>query len=502
VNGRGRALTGALYAMGAALVYLVTLQVRERAGLWGALGTDAPLWGLTALDLEGRTPLVPPGYPALIRVLYEAGLPLVTAGWNVSAVAGAFIPCAVFWAALTGGATRSAAVIAAALALVCPDVAVWSQQVQPDSLAALGLVLAGGLSCRAMQGSARAALLLALVAGLLPLVRSHGLALVPLAVVVLFQAPVARGRSLALLVVCWWAGPWILGGARGWSPFDVTWSDRTSSAVSGLLETDAKSIPYIRELHHHQRREYLALVTEGRLLSRLVWHCTRSLELARDGWVWIGAAILASGIGRRRENLALAAPLLCAAPALIIWSQRRHVMVVVPLALAVLAITWRRPVGPARWRNRVPPILSLVLACLLASSWPAAWKNSLHGLRTETVRARTYARVGDWLAENAPRGSLLGSLHQDLGLYHPLPRHDPDGSAADWRTFLVTDRSPPVGWSELATPAGGLTIYRLEPDIDPRPCSQATLQRHLPHLLVGAAKVELYDCEPADPRLP
>jgi hypothetical protein len=164
------------------------------------------------------------------------------------------------------------------------------------------------------------------------------------------------------------------------------------------------------------------------------------------------------------------------------------VLLLAPVALVGLAVA-------ARGRVRITALASIALAAIL--SWPAAWSEGVAGMRTERFRAEHLARTASWLAVHAPEGSLLGGVHQDLGLYHPLPRHDPDGSAADWRTYFV-GRAPPHAlrdWHRVFDPEGEIDVWQKQPDTVPRPCTDARPAEGTPHLAVHLAHAELIGCD-------
>jgi hypothetical protein len=480
-------------ALGATLLALLThVVVRLGAGLWGALGTDAALWGMTAMDLRvGAPPLVPPGYPALVALGTVVGAAPVSAGWVVAMASAALLPGAVFLAARGAGASRVAAGLAGAATLVLPDAGAWAQQVQPDATAALLLVaLAGALAsgARAQRTGATPAALwaAAALAGVLPLVREHGGPAAAITIVVLLGLRAWRPAAAALAL--WWLGPLVVGLAPGLHPADVPWGDRAGGALQALTTTDPRQVPFARELPREARAAYMGLVASGDVVGRLRWHAARSLRLAWDGWLLVGAAGLGLLSLRRRDAMALGALLLPALPALLIWSQRRHVLLLVPVALVGLAVA-------TRGRARGVSLGAIALAAAL--SWPAAWSGGVAGMRTERFRAEHLARTAGWLRDHAPGGSLLGGVHQDLGLYHPLPRHDPDGSAADWRTFFV-GRGPPRGlrdWQRVFDPEGDIDVWQKQPDATPRPCADAPPEPRTPHLAVHLAHAELIGCD-------
>ena len=472
---------------------------RASWGLWGALGTDAPLWGLTARDLSvGAAPLVPPGYPSAIRVLHAVGLDLVSAGVTVSVAGGAALAAVGALVLRRAGAGRGLASLGGALAVAMPDVVAWSEQLQPDALAAALILLLGGLLGAVARGSSPAAWGAAVLAGLLPLVREHGLPLLAIAAAVL--ATRRQWRPLLALGVVWWLGPLVVGLAPGMHPLDVAWADRAGGPLDVFRATRPDQIPYLHELHREDRRAYLTLLEQQDRLGQLRWHMGRSLALAGDLWAWCGVAVVAALVSARRAPalLALAAPLAAALPALVVWSERRHVGLLAPLAVVVL---WS---AAAAWGRR-GVVAGALLTGVLANGWPGQWAAIGRGQQTERLRAEHFAELGRWLAANAPEHSLLGGVFQDVGLYCPLPRHDPDGTAADWSTFLVTDRPPPRSpwgrWERVHSvgaepdrPQAGMGIFRLDPQRHPRPCGGIAPAEGAAHLAIARAHVELPGC--------
>ena len=461
--------------------------VRVGAGLWGAMGTDAALWGLTAMDLRvGAPPLVPPAYPALVALGTLLGSLPVTAGWCISMVCAGLLPAAGFAVARTAGASRVAACSAALCILAFPDAGLWAQQVQPDAATALALLGLCGALGASLQGRHAAGWMAATIAGLLPMLREHGTPAAALAILVLLWAR-AWGPA-ALAVGLWWLGPALVGVVPGWHPADVPWSSRSAGAFHALTTTDPQDVPFIRELHREDRSRYLERVLSGDVFGRIGWHARRSVRLAWDGWLMLSAAAAGVLLARRRALLPVFLLLATAMPALLIWSQRRHVMLLVPVALVGVAVA-------ATSRRRRLGLAAVVVAG--AWTWPGAWTEGIRGLQTERFRAHHHAAAAAWLNDNAPDGSLLGGVHQDIGLYHPMPRHDPDGSPADWRTWFV-GRAPPAampGWQRVHDSEGELDIWRLQPDVTPRPCAGGTVAPATPHLAVDRAHADLLGCE-------
>jgi hypothetical protein len=335
---------------------------------------------------------------------------------------------------------------------------------------------------------------------MLPLVREHGVPLAALTGVALLALGPGRRWPRALAVVALvWLSPLLVGVSPGVHPLDVPWGDRAGGALAAFTATTPDELPFLRELHREPRRAYLERVAAGDRLGQLHWHAARSARLAADGWAWIalGAVSLAAAARRRRALLALGLPLLAALPALLIWSQRRHVTLLVPLAVVCAAV------GAAQL-GRAGRVLLAAVALALASGWPARWASLAADQRTERLRAEHFADIGTFLAAQAPPHSLLGGLFQDVGLYHPLPRHDPDGSPADWSTWLVSDRPPPRSplgtWAPVHRVGGdpargpGLSVYRLEPDRVPRPCAGIAPAPGAAFLAVERAHATLPGC--------
>ena len=490
--------TDLLAAVGAGGATVVVLGlVRAGLGLWGALGTDAALWGLTARDLwVGARPLVPPLYPGLLAPWTAAGAsPADVGGW-VSLLSGGLVFALAMWALRRLGLMWHSAVTAGLLCFALPDVAGWAFQLQPDALAAAwGLALGLGLALH-LKGHRRAVIAVVCLGGLAPLLRAHGLVWAATAMLGLLAGP-GRTRWTALLVpLLMWMAPVFLGVQPGIHPIDFPWSDRAGGALSALTTTDPESLSYLRELHRGEWAKYARLVTEGRRVAQVTWHVKRSLMLAPDGWLIVGGGLLASTVhawrSRSLSPLALALPLLAALPALIIWSQRRHVVLMVPLALVCI-------VAATGDRKRVIALLSFVLAIHGGINWPraaAAWQ-------TERPRAEHYAEVGDWLHKHAPENSLLGAVFQDIGLYAPaMGRHDPDGTQADWWTFYVGDRPPRPGalgaWTVVHQGPGGMSVYQLEPTRSPRPCAHHPPAENTPHLAISTAHADVPGCMSPD----
>lgn len=472
--------------------------------VWGPLGTDAALWGLTAADLRvGAEPLVPPLYPGLVALVegtLSLGLP--DSGVLPSLLAAGCLPAALAWLARGLGAAWPEALGAAALLALSPDLLAWSQQLQPEALTALLLTLLAGALARAGRSRGLTAVAVALGA-LLPLLREHGLLLAPLAALGLALARPGGWRAGVALLVLAAALP-VVGGWGQWPPLTGPWSDRAGGALAALTSRDPGELGFLNELRRPERSAYLALVAEGDLVGRLAWHARRSLALAADAWSLLAVAMVLGLLWWRRQPRVAAVLILlpAALPALLIWSQRRHVALLLPLGLALLAAgsrVLRRPTLPGPGWQRLGVGLGLALA--LCWSWPGRLPDLARAQLSESAHARAQARLSRALCAEAGPGELLGTRHQELGLGCPLPRHDPDGSLADWRTWVVAEAAPaaPGTWSRVDSLEGELGIWRLEPERRERPCAEVELPRGAGHIAVERGRVELV-CTVVDPR--
>lgn len=469
---------------------------RSGESIGGALGSDAVLWGLTARDLAvGAPPLVPPAYPALIALvdgIVPVGLP--AAGTALSLLAAGLLPATVAWLAARSGARPPWCLAAGLTVLLCPDLGIWAQQLQPEALTATWAVLLAGALWAACADDPAPTRALVLLAGCAPLLREHGLLLALVACGVLLVVRARNWRAVTAVAALLWVLPLLVPGSSLWPPGAGSWTTRAGGAIAALSSDDPAALGFLTELRRPDRAAYLALVEEGDMMGRLRWHAGRSLGLAVDAWGWLAAAAVAAIVTRRRQLLGLAALLMVALPALLIWSQRRHVTVLLPIAWLVLAVAL------SGWsRRRLAAGLGLCMLAALAWTWPARWLSLADAQLDESRHEAHLSSLGRWICGEAEPEALLGGRHQDVGLSCPLPRHDPDGSLADWRTWTVDERSPGAGWEAVHGATDGLRVWRLEPTRTPRPCAGQDNPAGSPHLVVGPAQVTL-SCQEPDPR--
>ena len=480
----------ALFGLGLGL----PLALRVWLGLWGAMGTDAALWGGSALDLAAGNPvLVPPAYPALIAILRALGVETVPAGWAFSTLAAAAVPVLVALLGRRWGLSPGLTALGALLVMVHPELLTLAQQVQPDALLWAALL---GLALLLDDDAPRPAWGAAVLAGLLPLLREHGLPLGLLTGLVLGLR--RRWGPLGLLGLLALVGPLPFGGGLGSAP----WSERAGGALAALRATRPDELPFLHELHRGDRLAYLGLVEAGDRLGQLAWHARRSLSLAGEVWAALGLALLVApttGRGWRAGGPRMALLLGAAAlPALVIWSQRRHVSLLIPLLVPALLSAvqgggWRRGLG----------LCGLGVGLLGLGRWT----DLVVILQQERPRALGYAEVGAWICAQ-PEPALIGGVHQDLALYCPRRRHDPDGSSADAFTLFIGDvrRSPPPTAVVLAWEAGfsarGLTAWVPARLADGFACQDPEVADGARFIAVGKATATVNGCPPGPPRSP
>ena len=396
--------------------------LQQGFGLFGPLGPDPALWGLTALDLEaGNPPATVPLYPWLMSL---AALP-TTLGLPLSWGAAALIPVAVWWAARPLG---RGAVVAGAVALILPDLGLFGPQLQPDALyTLLNTVLAGAL----VRRSWHLALTLAVAGWLL---REPGVIVLLVVTGAAFVAGRWRPAGLALgaaLVL-----PALFGGRLGPSQ---PWTERSAMAVEGLSADEAP--PYLPRV---LARKYVEMGP----LERWWVHAERALDHSPDGLAWMVLGVL---VGLRQRRFLLLLPAVPAAATLVVWSERRHVAAFTPVA--VVAAT----------ASSAPPVRVAVAALAI---WSASRTGELgRRLAVEAPGLVDLEATSRWICERAEPGDRLLSLDQRVGLWCPLPQLEDTADPAAWRTWLVA----PAGsiarpWSEVHSLAEPFTVYRLPED--------------------------------------
>ena len=446
-----------------------------RLGLWalfvspeGPLGSDPALWGLTALDIEaGNPPLVVPLYPWLIQLLPGS---VVQAGLSLSLCAAWLLPMAAWWAARA--ISSKAALLAGLGVLLLPDGLIMAYQLQPDALTSLWAVLLAGSLLRS-----RWTLVVVLaLAGLF--LREHGAPVFALIVVAALLSPGPRAARVAALLAGALFLPLLLGGDLG---LDQPWTERSETALS-LLTTDEKP-PHLRLDEWQNFRQ------EGPL-GRVLWHASRSLNEAAEAWGWVVLAALVLAGARRRDLLLALLPVLPIFGALIVWSERRHVTIAVPVLVVVLAASLNqlRPLP----RRAVLGLSGLLLALGLLTLPGEASKQRLESGAFGPVQETAEALCGlasdtDWIL----------SIDQRLLLWCPLPQLSDPRHPEAWRAWLIAPAgSVQSPWLPVEKSRDSAWFYRLSHETLDRPCPpQAPLARRF--LLASGPSPH-----PAFPRIP
>lgn len=461
---------------GIILLALSALRLIVWAAVWnpsGPLGTDPSIWGLTSLDLSaGNEPLAVPFYPWLMNVWPGD---LIGGGLAVSWLSAWLLPLAAWWAAKPFG--NNTALCSALLVLLLPDPIFSGFELQPDALTALwGVVLTGALLRE------RWAWVLPLAAVGLVL-REHGGPVLGLLVIAAFFFPgptklFSKTRSirtaglLALAVII----PGLFGGNIG---LDQPWSARSSEAV-GLLTTHEKP--------PHLRRNEWQQFQQRSPFGRAKWHAERSLQLAPDSWAWLGLSLSLVVFVRDRRFILGSLPLLPVFGALIIWSERRHVSVLSPVAvlLAVCALS--------QIRSKRKGVVAFI-GCL-----------SLIGLMRLPEQGRRQSQesqafgpvqaVAEKVCALASQDDLILTHDQRILLWCPLPQLADPGSSAAWASWLVAPpESIQAPWEPVFTGLKGAWIWRWSPKTVPRPCQNQTHEARF--LLASGPKAH-----PAFPHIP
>ncbi len=368
---------------------LVPLALAAALGLDLPLGSDAPLWGLLVLDVRaGHPPTLPPLYGLLAAPLHLLG---VSAGLAARLVSAGCLGLTVLFGGLAAralGGGRFGLLLAGLLLALHPDLLLSALLTQPETAtAACFALVAWALSAAAASptplrlalaaASALPAFLvretgLPLVGGLLLALlllglraRRPGLALgLPVAALLLFQ--LATSVLARALTTPLWAPPWS-------GRLDVLRMDREMTA-EGIAPTyvSGHSMPWLP-----WNAEQVLAVTQTMVGALALEGQERALAVARvtalhtlvgglDLLLLLGTGLLALGLAARRRPALLLSwlPALALVLAtLLIWSQRRHLAVLLPFGAAGLGL------GIAAIRPLLPRLLLGAAAVLVVPVW-------------------------------------------------------------------------------------------------------------------------------------
>lgn len=211
-------------------------------------------------------------------------------------------------------------------------------------------------------------------------------------------------------------------------------------------------------------------------------HALYALAESPAGWGTLSLGLVCALLLGRGRRLVALVPLLTPLPGLLILSQDRHVLVLMPVALATVgaAISRPGPVGRVGW-------LGLVGAALAhLSTLPVEWDEARTRLRDAA------ASRADGEALCAARGSedLVEGGYPTLLLYCPtrrLAQSELRGTAAEWHTWGFGLLGP--GWEPAETQLSTQQLYRLAPGLrgPARPCAASHPTAPHPWLVFAAA---------------
>ncbi len=429
----------------AAVLALAALAVRVAAAreyqIDVVTGPDSPLWGLSALDWQvGNKLHVPPLFPALAGLAGWAGLGVADGGRLVSLVAGSAATAGVYAGARALGLSRLAALLGSALVVMHPDLVAESLIFQPEAVTAavLGAVAAAAL-VHALRRSIPSFVAYALAVGLAATAREHGLALLlpsllfaalfpprspwarawaPLALFALVSLTPVLGRSSPLVWPTEW--PWadkaavvqrdLVAIKDGFQPAYLN-MNVDSYPAGDTVESQAVSDAYSCAI---------LLPAEQRSRAILGLHWRRARALGHDLHAWrvagLGGATL---LAWRRRNWAMAAALpsllVVIVPAFVVWSQRRHAVVLMPAAFLGVAAgadslsAW----VPPRARGVVLATLGAGALGFLAWSGRPTLEGALEHLAGLAADRRETAAFGRAIHQGTPQWTEVAGIGPD-----------------------------------------------------------------------------------------
>ena len=298
------------------------------------LGSDGPLWFDSArLVASGGTVGMPPVYPRLVSWL-GIGPPTVAAALRLNAI---LVSLTLLGAAVGAAASaghpwlRLAAALGAPLVVMtAADPAVYAWFVHPEVLITALLVWSGALAALYVRDpSWRTAAALGVCCGIAMGAKEHGL---PVALsapaVVLLSGPPGRARWRRLGAMALAMLPFLI---------DQLFSGSLLAKALGSLQ---ESLSWVRPqdagLEHfpiEMSLEQQQQVRDGHLFQV---YFGQLIQASREWWpVYIAAIVAELLLLARRQwglALALALPLLSLAPAVVVWTESRHYLVVAPAA--------------------------------------------------------------------------------------------------------------------------------------------------------------------------
>jgi hypothetical protein len=453
-----------------ALAALAALRVAFDLGV--PLGPDPAMWCLAAVELrEGRSVGVPPLWPALLHATsWIGGVRPWEAGTRLSPLFAAANLGALVAMLRREGASTTVIAATTLAAAAAPDALAFAFQVQPDALATF-LVTAAVWAAREDDRSptVRSGALALLAPALLALVREHGAPMLAAMGVAVAWRRSPRAAAVAIGVLAAAAVAAIL-------EFDHLPTRWTTPLRESFVFAGHGGVPsYIKELEPPDQLAFTSAWRDGSPIG--VWRVTMARLIHRNG---VSLLLIAAGlVGWRRASprapigvWAAFSPLLLL---LLVWSQRRHTGIVLPIAWA--------GIGLGAMYLGVYAGRAMIGAALISAM---TWRTAIAELRQASIGGREALEIAGWLNKQ-PGTWMLGGLHNEVNLSLEWTRHNPplpqpgaampviwDGPA--WRTLWVAPAMPPP--FVRVHRVGGLAIWRLEPNLgQPRPCAEAEIVR-------------------------
>lgn len=485
--------------VGVACLGLLVAAQRFTAGLRGLshrhdiqvpLGPDAEMWGKAALSVTvGAGSSLPPLYPyalaayggrwGLVPGYLELNLLLLTVTPALCALAGA--------AAFRDPSLRIGAALAAGIgALVHARVATHVWFLRPELLTAAVLVaVAGSGLALARTRHWREGLLFGLCCGLALTTREHG---VVVAIGGLAALPLLVGGSLrrrlltflgAALLVQLVTALLVEGGSTTPFIFQSALMEKVFKPLMdslGLATATQGAAHDLAEMPAQAQR-----AAEGSGLFTVMLGRAREVSLPVQPLLIGGGAGLGALLfrGRWREVLVLGASLAPLLAALVVWTEYRHFIVLVPAAVLAIVVG-----AGALVEHHLPRLgaLGLVAGMLASAPWGLAWRthevnDMAHGLSMRVRNAATEAAAAAWLREHATEEDrIVGPLSVSIatgilpaGLSERQLSTTPAIPDVSWRVWAVVDFVPDGGWEEVHD-MGRTGIFRRvrPPGIPPR----------------------------------
>lgn len=467
-----------------------------------AFGSDAVLWGLTAMNLKvGAGSFLPPLYPWLIVAALGRMGELVPVALSVSGAIWALLPPAMWLVARRLGASVEAGLLGVILLVTHPELLLFGMQIQPDGLATLILLGAGPVALWFWRSpTALRALGMGAWGTMTWLVREHGAPLLAMYALLAVVAPGSwrlRGGRVALMAALIVLAP-MAAQAPPSPPWQAPWMQRIFLATSG-----SENIPIppnapdeiLAPVYAH-----IAAHESGDRVAVMRIHASDNLTRAKETWAFLLLAALALPFVPKRRRI-LGLPLLTALPTLPILSQPRHVLVLLPSAFLLVASLLDPPdEGERRWPAGVArallllPLLALTGYCALK-----AWGGPGMIYTQKTAETRKEMEFAQELCAYTRTGQLMighpGDPRPYL-LYCPRPHHTVlpnQRTDADWNTLYVGEQSPGEDWVALGPSlqyrqdSSTVYLFQLAPWLDrpQRPCNGSRPEDRTPYITLS-----------------